>query len=359
MAGDQVLSTVNKNVCIIVLNWNGWQDTIECLESVSKLDYSSFQVIVVDNGSDDDSVKQINNWAAGKVENIETKFPHLVFPLTPKPLNLVNLKDLLKHPEQELTKTQKMAKWFFVQMEENVGFARGMNLAINFALSNLQCDYFYLLNNDTVLEPNTLSGIIKAFEMDKEIAAAQSTIYYYSDPQHIANAGGRILPWGQTKYYRNIKPNEIKRITFINGCAMCLPRRTIEKHGKLTEKFFFGEEDFEFSMRARKQGFKLVAVGGSRVYHKIGASSEKHWEGNARRVLVFGLNRLVDMRTFYSFIPWNFWRIFSTFYFGVLLVSKYRTPINFSLQIIMKIFKYSKKLDRVGKNDIEAILNEK
>jgi len=67
----------------------------------------------------------------------------------------------------------------------------------------------------------------------------------------------------------------------------------------------------------------------------------------------------VDMRTFYSFIPWTFWRIFSTFYFGILLVSKYRTPINFSLQIIMKIFKYSKKLDRVGKNDIEAILNEK
>lgn len=358
MAGDQVLSTVNKNVCIIVLNWNGWQDTIECLESVSKLDYPSFQVIVVDNGSDDDSVKQINNWAAGKVENIETKFPHLVFPLTPKPLNLVNLKDLLKHPEQELTKTQKMTKWFFVQMEENVGFARGMNLAIDFALSNLQCDYFYLLNNDTVLEPNTLSGIIKAFEMDKEIAAAQSTIYYYSDPQRIANAGGRILPWGQTKYYRSIKPNEIKRITFINGCAMCLPRRTIEKYGKLTEKFFFGEEDFEFSMRAKKEKLKLASIGEGKVYHKIGIASHKKWESNANKILIFALNRLIDIREFYPYYIWEFWRVLAILYFGGLLVYKYKVPVKNSLQILLKIFKYSKKINYLLKDKIEEITNE-
>ena len=358
MARGEVLSTLKPNVCIIVLNWNGWRDTIECLESVAKLTYPAFQVIIVDNGSDDDSVQKINEWATGETEIIETKFPQLVLPLTPKPMNLVKVEDVLKHTQQKLTKAQKQAGWFLIQMEENVGFARGVNAAIDFALTNFYCDFFYLLNNDTVLEKTALSEIIKAFAADRNIAAAQSTIFYYDSPEHIANAGGKILPWGQTRYYRRANANEIKRISFINGCAMCLPRRTVENYGKLSEKFFFGEEDFEFSLRAKKMGLRLVAIANSKVYHKIGASSKKHWEGSTRRILIFALNRLVDMREFYSKPLWNFWRLFSIIYFWGLMLFKYKTPFPYSLKIVKKIFKYSAQLNHVDKKEIDAIVNE-
>ncbi len=356
MASDQVLSALRPGVCVIVLNWNGWQDTIECLESVGKLQYSNYQVLIVDNGSTDDSIQQIENWAKGEIKNIETAFPEFVNPPLPKPLNLVQIKDV---KDYNLTDDLKKAKWFLITLQENLGFARGMNTAIDFANKNFTVDYFYLLNNDTVVHPAALNELISAFNHRPEIAAAQSTIYFYENSKRIANAGGKILPWGQTKYYKTISDDEIKPISFINGCALCLPKATIEKFGKLTEKFFFGEEDFEFSMRAKKQGIMMVAVGSSKVYHKIGNSSHQHWKGNAGKLLIFALNRLVDMKDYYSKVVWNFWRIFTILYFGGILLFKYRTPVLNSWQIIRKIFKYSNKLNQVGKKDIEKILNEK
>ncbi len=173
MASDQVLSALRPGVCVIVLNWNGWQDTIECLESVGKLQYSNYQVLIVDNGSTDDSIQQIENWAKGKIKNIETAFPEFVNPPLPKPLNLVQIKDV---KDYNLTDDLKKAKWFLITLQENLGFARGMNTAIDFANKNFTVDYFYLLNNDTVVHPAALNELISAFNQRPEIAAAQSTI---------------------------------------------------------------------------------------------------------------------------------------------------------------------------------------
>lgn len=341
-------------VAVIVLNWNGWQDTIECLESVGKLRYPNYQVLIVDNGSTDDSVQKIKDWAKGKIQVIETAFPEFVNPPLPKPINFVQIENINK----SLTDEQKKAKWFFLTLGENVGFARGMNTAIDFANQNLEVDYFYLLNNDTVVEPLVLDSIITAFQEDSSIVAAQSTIYYYSSPEKIANAGGKILPWGQNKYYRNINENEIKKITFINGCAFCLPKRTIENYGKLSEKFFFGEEDFEFSLRARKLKLKLVAVANSRVYHKFGAASKKNWKKLSQKVYITGLNRLIDVKDYLPKSVWYIWRFPVLFYFLILLVFKYGTPIKHSLKIIRKIYTMTKSINMVKKEYIMDVANE-
>ena len=354
MARSEVIPSIKPTVCIIILNWNGWRDTVECLESVARLDYPGYRVLIVDNGSDDDSVIRIQEWAAGKIDKIETAFRQWVYPLSAKPLPLTVIDDL----RQSLQEDSGTNSYLLLALKENLGFARGVNTAIDFARKHLDCAYFFLLNNDTVVLPKALTELMKSFKENTELAVAQSTVYYYDQPQHIHNAGGKIFPWGQTKYYKSIAEQEIKPITFINGCAFCLPKTTIEKYGKLTESFFFGEEDFEFSMRAKKQGFKMVAVGSSKVYHKIAASSKKRWDGSSKTVLVFALNRLVDMRGFYSRGLWNFWRVFSTAYFWGLLFFKYRVSLKLSLQTVKKIFKYSKKLDQVKKEDIEKILNE-
>lgn len=349
MASSEVFSAVRPNVCIIVLNWNGWRDTVECLESVAMLNYASYQVLIVDNGSTDHSPRHIKDWAAGTIEKIETKFPQWVYPLTPKPVHLIVTEDVQKPLMQE----QKKATYFLIELKENIGFARGVNAAIDFALQNLQCEYFYLLNNDTVLQPTALSELISAFEKNPEIAAAQSTIYYYDQPEHIANAGGRIFPWGQTIYYKSIADNEIKPITFINGCALCLPKGTIEKYGKLTEKFFFGEEDFEFSMRAKKFGLKLAAVSNSRVYHKIGVSSEKKWQNISQKVFISGLNRLIDLKSYYPKYYWEVWRLPILFYYFLLLILRYKVPFRYSLRLIKKIYKLTSVNEIVNKDMIE------
>lgn len=349
---------VFPTVVILILNWNGWQDTIECLETVTKQDYPNLKVVVLDNGSSDDSIEKILAWAQGKIEKINTKFPELVFPLTSKPIYMhyfPQAVSLLKEPKQGIDQN---GTYFLIALGENLGFARGMNFGIDFAMRYLGPQYIVLLNNDTVLDRKAMSALIEAFNAKPDIAVAQSTIYYYDHKEKIANAGGKILPWGQHKYYRNIKPNEMKKVTFINGCAMCLPRGTIEKYGKLTEKFFFGEEDFEFSLRMKKNRLRLISVANSIVYHKIGASSQKHWEGYTRRVVIFALNRLVDMREYYSKPMWQLWRILSIAYFWALMLFKNNTPFFCSLQVIKKIFKYSKELKHVHKNEINAIIDE-
>jgi len=83
------MNSKNKpaHVSIIILNWNGWQDTIECLESALNLNYAKFNIILIDNNSTDDSVERISNWLTGKIEeHITTNFPRLIEPYTKKPV---------------------------------------------------------------------------------------------------------------------------------------------------------------------------------------------------------------------------------------------------------------------------------
>ncbi len=336
-------------VAVIVLNWNGWQDTIECLETVARQDYPNFNVLVVDNGSDDDSVEKILAWANGEIEEIKTRFPHLVFPLIPKPLPI----QIIKHIQE---KPKKDNKFYLLPLKQNLGFARGMNIGMRFATTILKSEFVFLLNNDTVLERQTLRNLLAVFKINTQVAMAQPTIYYYNQPDRIANAGGQIFPWGQTKYYKTIGTQEIKKIEFINGCALCIPKTILEKYGYLSEKFFFGEEDFELSLRARKNKLNLVAVGNSRVFHKIAVSSDRKWQKDGRKVVIFALNRLIDMKDFYPLWKWQIWRFFSVFYFAFLLLFRYRIGFWKTYKLIRKIFIFSNRLNQLHKEDIEFIL---
>lgn len=343
-------------VTVIVLNWNKWQDTIECLSSLSKVFYSNFRIILVDNHSQNNSVAKIQEFLAGQLaEPIDTQFPHLAAQPDLSRLQFM-LHEIEQYPYNGTSFKGDKSRHLWLLAAGNLGFARANNLAISLARQVYNPDYYFLLNNDTVIEPNTLLHLVAAMEQDVEIAAAQPVIYHYTNPVKIANAGGIFLPWGQTRYLTKIKPHTVKKIGFVNGCALFLRRDTIIKFGMLSERFFFGEEDFEYSLRLKRQRAKVVCVSDSKIYHKIGAS--KIAENIERKVVLFAVNRLVDLKQYYKPLIWRFWEVFALYYFRGLLIFKYRTGWHKAKRLITEAKQLADHNWEVDQSTVESIMHK-
>ncbi|KYD31977.1 glycosyltransferase family 2 protein [Parageobacillus toebii] len=227
-----------KHVAIIILNWNAYNDTFECLKSLEHLTYPYFHVFLVDNASQDGSFDKLQQ---------DYKNGTLNVPIT------------------------------FIQTGANLGFAGGNNVAIKEAY-NQGYQYFWMLNNDTVVDPNALTPLVEAIQKESTIGIVGSKIYYYGTNK-IWFAGGTVnLYTGKSKHigFRksdNSDFNIEKEVDYITGCSLFFHRRVIEVVGYMSEDYFLYNEETEWNIRARKKGFKIVYVPQSIVYHKVSASS--------------------------------------------------------------------------------------
>ncbi len=218
---------MDPKVSIIILNWNSKEDTLECLESVYRIDYPNYEVIVVDNGSAD-----------GSAEAIRNKFRDVVL--------IVN--------------------------KTNLGFCGGNNIGIKHALNN-GAEFLLILNNDTVVEPSIIRELKKVVDSDKEIGAVSPLIAYYHKPQLMQFFGSKI-DWGNGDMFRQydikdvVSTDGIWNIDFVTGCAMFCRRGVIETVGFLDEKFFAYYEDTDWSVRCQKIGLRTVLYPKVLVYHK-------------------------------------------------------------------------------------------
>jgi len=221
---------LQDRVAIVVLNWNGSNDTQMCLSSLRQLNYDNYEVIVVDNGSSDDSVDRIGS----------------------------------DFPEVTLMETG-----------ENQGFAGGCNRGISHALSN-SADFIWLLNNDTIVDPDALRRLVDKTQQDRRIAAVGSAIYSMEDPHRLeAWGGGRVNFWlGHSRHFLAPVPDEA--IDFITGASMLISREALERVGLLDEQFFMYWEDADFCFRLRKSKWKLAVAGSSRVWHTGSATVGKN-----------------------------------------------------------------------------------
>jgi hypothetical protein len=221
---------MNPRVITLILNYNGAQDTIECVQSLKETSYNNVDIIVIDNGSTDDS------------ENI------------------------IRSAHQDIT---------IVQTGSNLGFCGGNNFGINIAIKR-NPKYILLLNNDTIVEPNFLEPMVSALECDEKATVAGGTICYYPEKEKVWYAGGKFVFWRASSfsYYsgKNIKRvNKLRtqKVSFITGCMMLIRAQVLRAVGFLDEKYFMYFEDAEFSLRMIHAGFHLLYVPQSRIYHKI------------------------------------------------------------------------------------------
>jgi GT2 family glycosyltransferase len=222
----------SPSVGIVILNWNGWRDTIECLESLSKITYPNYKIVVVDNGSKDNSA-----------DNLQKRFPNI---------------KLVKNPD-------------------NLGFAGGNNVGIRESLKS-KADYVLLLNNDTTVEPDFLDRLVEAITGDEKIGIASPKIMFYREPDNIWFVGGGFLPWLKKpfhKYYGERDSKQVKATTevdWVSGCCMLIKREVFGKIGLLDADYFNNYEDVDFCVRAKKAGYKIVIVPEAKIYHKFAAS---------------------------------------------------------------------------------------
>jgi GT2 family glycosyltransferase len=233
MTNDQftnLLATNVPTVEIIVLNWNGREDTLACLDSLMRLEYPSFQVTVVDNGSTD-----------GSPDAVRRAFPQV---------------DVL-------------------ETGANLGYAGGNNRGLERALAR-GAPYILLLNNDTTVVPDMLTHLVSALEAEPTVGVAGPTIYYADRPEVIWTAGGAI-DWrrGDTRMIGLDEPDGgqfgtvPREVDFVSGCAMLLRREVPERVGLLDERFFLYYEEVEWCVRARRAGFRIIHVPQARVWHRI------------------------------------------------------------------------------------------
>lgn len=266
---------MKPKVTVIILNWNGWKDTIECLESLYKINYPNYNVILVDNNSMDDSISKIREYCSGKIE-IKSDF----FEYNPnnKPIKIIEYSEKeIKDLNDEYLSSDKL---LIIKNDENYGFAEGNNIGIRYALNNLDSDYILLLNNDTVVDEKFLNELVDAAESNDEIGAVGPKTYYYNEKNMIQwTAGGFLEP----KYFKveSIGPFEIDKGQYdmnqeldyiIGSCVLC-KRNVIEKVGLLDHGYFMYFEDVDWSLRILKSNYKCVYAYKSKIWHKMGVSS--------------------------------------------------------------------------------------
>lgn len=307
-----------KKTVIIILNWNGADDTVACLASLAAAE-GCFHVVVVDNGSADDSVARIGQWIADHKEGISCE----ILPL-----------------------------------DHNYGFAIGNNKGIAYA-RKYNPDYFMLLNNDTEVAPDFLSRLVAFSASHADYRVLTPKIHYFFDKTRIWNCGGR-LSMGFRKYYyagqtdADIKENELIPIGFVTGCALFFPPELLDSEGRLlTERFFFGEEDFEFSMRMKSEGVGMACVLDSVIYHKVGASSSRM--SGLGKIFLHYLNRFVDIRLHNSAFFYFLWvSVNIPFCIRHFYRASHSLPV--SLKLMRRLLSDARTKDEVSRADFEALV---
>lgn len=233
----------HPSVYIILLNWNNSDETIACLASLEKMAYRNFQVIVVDNGSKDDSVSKINKF----------------------------YKDL-----------DGMYEVTILQNEENLGFAGGNNTGFKYALEQ-GADYVLVLNNDTKTDVMFLNDMVQTAEKNEKAGIVGAAIYFYDQQDLIWFGGDTPMKWrlmdkmiaSTCDFYKKTMPPEVPaiKVNFITGACMLIKREVLEKINGFDERYFLYFEDADLCFEAQKAGYELWWEPKARIWHKVSATT--------------------------------------------------------------------------------------
>ena len=272
-------------VFIVLLNYNGHQHSIECLESIYKLRYPNFQILLIDNSLTELSVNAIINWTKGELILEDTLFPEFLKPFILKPVPYVYVN------EDNLDSTLNCAeKLIIIKANKNEGFATGNNIALR-AINNTKDDCFiWLLNNDTIVKADTLSQLVDYYYNSSiKPGIISSKLLYYYHKNNLNGIGGVYNRWlgisnhvGESEIdagqYDNIDYN--KKVQYVIGASMFISKAFLTDVGLLNEDYFLFFEEIDWVQRSKVNNWKLGFAPKSVLYHKESASISPETEKN-------------------------------------------------------------------------------
>ena len=309
---------MHPKVYIILVNYNGWKDTIECLESVLRSDYPNFQVIVVDNASVDDSMVHILSWAQG-LQSADVGNPQLACLTNPpleKPVSYVLYET---EPTPDVVSRHEKSgdhSLILIQSGENRGFAAGNNIGILYASARNDAAYIWLLNNDTVVDADALRALVKkAGEYEKKrqkVGMIGAKLLYYDSPDRLQGVAGLYNKWfaltkhlGSFEVDRGQYDNETvaDKMDYPIGASLFVSTDFIKDVGPMCEDYFLYFEELDWAVRGRAKGWQLGYCWQARVFHKegssAGADTRKPQEKNAIADFYSVRNRILFTKQFF------------------------------------------------------------
>jgi GT2 family glycosyltransferase len=252
------------SVLIIILNWNGKEDTLVCLKSLQQIDYPNVSLLVIDNASSDDSVAVLRQ----------------------------------AYPNVRLLENQA-----------NLGFVGGNNQGLEIAAQE-GYDYAFLLNNDTEVAPDFLSHLVGVAKSDPKIGIVGPNIYYFTEPRILWSAGGRV-DWqsGETTMIGiGLEQSGLGEtpyaVDFVTGCALLIKMSVVAQAGPLDKRFFLYYEETEWCVRVTRAGYRILLVPAAKIWHKI---SPKAREDSPQVHYYMTRNRLLFLRCIRA--SWRAWAV--------------------------------------------------
>lgn len=304
-------NSINPNVSIILLNWNGWKDTLECLKSLEDLNYPNYHLILVDNASKDDSLLRIRNYY-----NSENGIKEVV------EICSNNLETIEIDPNSYVN-SNKLENLILIKTNENYGFTGGNNIALKFAQHKLKPDYYLLLNNDTIVEPEFLKNMINSVYKFDNVGFAGPKIYYYKSGE-VSNllsfTGGTInlntsepRPAGKDEKDHG-QYDKDKIVDYVEGSCMLVSYELGEAVGFFNQDYFTYWEEIDWCIRSKKLGFNTIYTHDAKIWHKcygsdVGTLSLYYMIRNRFLFMKLNENRFERFTSILYYFCYFFWKI--------------------------------------------------
>ena len=233
MDTPEAFSSPRPRVAIVLLNWNSAEDTLACIESIRKLSYENFQVVIIDNASRPAEYRELQSGCANEL---------------------------------------------ILRQKRNLGFAGGCNVGIRWALQN-GFEYVWLLNNDTVVAPESLSELVRAMQSDPRVGIAGGIMYYWNDPERIQMAGGfidRETGRGGMLGLNELDTGQFRGafdVDYVSGGMLLARSEAVRQVGLLDERFFMYYEDTDWGLRMRAGSWRVITASSAKGWHKDKATA--------------------------------------------------------------------------------------
>jgi GT2 family glycosyltransferase len=275
--------SVDSSVAVVLVNWNGWRDTVECIDTLLAQDHENFDIFIVDNDSSDNSIGHICAWCAEPTADTSWVKHDTVQRWSDQPCPPPVSHHVIDRPNTVLAHTRS-CRVTIIRSGSNLGFAGGCNTAVR-AAGPHNYDFFWFLNNDAVVARDALAALVRRAGADPRPGITGSTIRYYSASNIVQAMGGAHMDVtrgtsrhiGAGTSIGDIPANAAaieREMDYVMGASMLVSREFIGEIGMMQEDYFLYFEEIDWALRARGR-FGLAYAPHSHVFHKVQASSNK------------------------------------------------------------------------------------
>jgi GT2 family glycosyltransferase len=288
------------HVAVLLLTWNTWAITLECLESLFRLDYPRFTVIVCDNGSTDGSLARFRDWAGGRSHpplDVHPRLRHLSEPPVRKPIEIV---EYTRQQVETTAVAAPQAPLVLIHNGDNIGYASGNNVGMRYVAARGDMPVLWVLNSDTVVAPDALRELVRPLVESPGVTGVGATLLEYSDPDRVqAIAGGAFSWWHVLPGLVGAKhldgARRMPRVDFISGACLLAPTADVVAVGMFDEAYYMYGEDVDLSLKLECRG-RLAYAAAARVWHRGGGGQGY---GNSKHDYYTVRNSLLLVRTYY------------------------------------------------------------